>query len=176
MQMKRTLASLTAGAMLATMAAARGATPVPTGITIPVALIGSVAADGTKAGDLFHFRTTGDIKAGDLMIPAGTIGEGVVGDATTPAHHLSSSNLSLTPRVLHLASGTDVTVALADGSTAKKKSRPRLFPVPFLLGGALVIGTVGSPAKPATLADGTMFSVVTASPELRSARWLLMKT
>ena len=162
--MKRTLASLTAGAMLATMAAARGATPVPTGITIPVALIGSVATDGTKAGDLFHFRTTDDVRAGDLLIPAGTIGDGIISDAKTAEHHLSSSNLSLTPRVLHLASGTDLAVALADGTIVKKKSRPHLFPVPFLLGGALLIGAVGSPAKPATLAEGTAFSVVTAGP------------
>jgi len=162
--MKRTLASLTAGAMLAKMAAARGATPVPTGITIPVSLIGSVAADQTKVGDLFHFRTTGDIKAGDLLIPAGTIGDGVISDANTAAHHRSSSNLSLTPRVLHLASGTDVAVALADDTIVEKKSRPRLFPVPFLLGGALLVGAVGSPAKPAALAEGTIFSVVTASP------------
>lgn len=162
--MKRTLASLTAGAMLATIAAARAAVPIPTGVAIPVALVGNIAADRTKPGDTFHFKTTSDVRAGETFIPTGTMGDGIVSDSKTAAHHLSSSDLALTPRVLHLQSGTDIAVALSDPSQAKKRSRPRFIPIPIPFVGGLIIGGIGSPAKPAAFADGTAFTVITTAP------------
>ncbi|HZO95236.1 MAG TPA: hypothetical protein VFB22_15930 [Candidatus Baltobacteraceae bacterium] len=150
-------------AVFAALLAAVATPPVPPGIPIPAALVGSVSAATVQAGDTFRFRTTAPVRAGALIIPTGTEGSGIVA-AATPGHHgLKPSTLRLEPRVLRLADGEYVAIAGAPSSapTLDQTRRAHGVPIPFFVGGLFMVGGLGHQAPTVTLAAGTPFTVVT---------------
>ncbi|MCA1665617.1 MAG: hypothetical protein LC659_15340, partial [Myxococcales bacterium] len=72
--------------MLAAPPCAATASTVPAGVEIPVALVGAVSSASVKPGDAFHFKTTADVRAGDVTIVAGTAGTGKIADAASGGH------------------------------------------------------------------------------------------
>jgi hypothetical protein len=133
-------------------------------ILVPVVLIGALSSANVHAGDTFHFRTTAEVRAGDVTIPAGTMGSGVVAAAQPGKHGVKTSTLDLEPRSLQLAGGEEipVTASPASAATLDQTRRAAGLPVPFFLGGLVLIGGVGHQARDVTLADGTAFTVLVA--------------
>lgn len=144
---------------------AHAATTVPAGVAIPVALVGALSARDAKAGDAFHFRTTAEVSAGSVTIPAGTPGTGVIAEAAPGRHGMKDSKLVLAPQALQPAGGEAIPVTLPaqrDGALHRRQ-RAHVFPVPFVAGGLLFVGGLVNPAKDVMLADGTAFTVVTST-------------
>ena len=138
---------------------------VPAGVRIPVALVGAISAESVKAGDTFRFRTTAAVKVGEVTIPAGTPGTGVVAAAHPGRRGLKPSTLELVPRSLQLADGETIPVAAAaeDARTLNQTQRAHGLAFPLFIGGVFGLGGAGLQARTVDLADGTPFTVVTRS-------------
>lgn len=135
-------------------------------VLIPAVLIGAISAANVHPGDAFHFRTTQAATVGTVTIPAGTPGTGVVAAAQPGGRGVKTSTLDLEPRSLELADGTVIAVEAAPASkaTLDQTRHASGVPVPFFLGGLFLVGGVGHQARTVTLADGTPFTVLAASP------------
>ncbi len=140
------------------------ADPVVAGVAVPVVLVGALSSVNVHAGESFRFRTTAEVRAGDLTIPAGTMGSGIITAAQPGSRGVKTSTLDLEPRSLQLADGEVIPVTAAPSSeaTLDQTRHAAGVPVPFFLGGLLVVGGVGHQAHDVTLADGTAFTVVIA--------------
>lgn len=154
------LAAIVAAALLV----AAADPPVPAGVPVPVVLVGGLSSATVHAGDTFRFRTTADVRAGDVTIPAGTMGSGVITAAQPGSHGVKTSTLDLEPRSLQLAGGEvlQVTAAPSSEATLDQTRHAAGVPVPFFLGGLLLVGGVGHQARNVMLADGTAFTVLVA--------------
>ncbi len=143
------------------LSAALAATvPVPAGISIPATMVSSVSSKTAKVGDTFTFRTTKNVRAGALFVPANTPGEGVV-SAVSHAAGTRRGTLTLTPQRITLASGQILTVAAAGGGAYA--ARRHVFALPIPLPGVLLIGGVENPGRDVTIGPGTDFTVVTTA-------------
>lgn len=152
-------------ACLTALLLAASSPAVPAGVRIPVALVGAISAASAKPGDTFRFRTTAAVQAGNMTIPAGTPGTGVVAAAHPGQHGLKPSTLHLEPRSLQLADGATIPVVAAaeDARTLNQTQRTHGIPFPLFIGGGFGFGGVGLKARTVDLADGTRFTVVTRS-------------
>jgi hypothetical protein len=135
--------------------------PVATGVAVPVALVGALSSVNVHAGQSFRFRTTADVHDGDLVIPAGTPGYGIIKAAQPGSHGVKTSTLDLEPQALQLAGGTTlaVTASPASEATLNQTRHAAGVPVPIFAGPIILMG-VGHQAHDVTLADGTPFTVI----------------
>ena len=131
-------------------------------VLIPAVLIGAISAANAHVGDQFHFRTTAAVTVGALTIPAGTPGTGVIAAAQPGGRGVKTSTLDLEPRSLQLLDGTVIEVSAAPESkaTLDQTRHASGVPVPFFVGGVLLLGGIGHQSRNVTLADGTPFYVV----------------
>lgn len=130
------------------------------GVRIPVTMVSSVSSATAHVGDSFTFRTTESERAEDTLVPAGTLGYGVV-TAVSHAVGTHRGTLTLNPEYLQLSSGARVRVAAANPAETSYAARRHLFPVAFPLGPFIVFGGVQNPGRDVTIGPGTSFDVVT---------------
>jgi hypothetical protein len=130
------------------------------GVKIPVAMVSSVNSANAKVGDAFSFRTTQSVHDGDVTIPAGTTGRGIV-TAVSPAAGTHRGSLTLAPEYLQLSDGTRVYVAPATTGETSYTARRHVFPFPVPVPGLVVVGGVENPGGNVTIGPGTNFDVVT---------------
>ncbi|HEY8312900.1 MAG TPA: hypothetical protein VIG51_01895 [Candidatus Baltobacteraceae bacterium] len=138
---------------------------VPAGVLVPVALTQSVSSQSAKAGDPFSFKTTAGVRAGDVVIPSGSMGRGIIAQAKGSNGTTKGGVLQLQPETIELPAGGTVAVAIApkDSRKASKRSLLHIFPFPLPIGGILFIGAVGNPARNVKMDAGTAFDVVTVA-------------
>jgi hypothetical protein len=131
---------------------------VAAGIRIPVTMVSSVNSGTAKVGESFTFRTTQTVRAGDVTIPVGTNGRGVV-SAVSPAAGTHRGEVTLEPQELDLTTGERVNVQPA-GST-NYVARRHVFPFPIPVPGVVVVGGAVNPGGNVTIGPGTNFEVIT---------------
>jgi hypothetical protein len=130
------------------------------GVVVPVALLDALSTKDAQAGETFRFETLSDVQAGQVTIPAQTMGEGIVKTAHT-GHFMSSSKLELQPVALHLASGEEIPVTFDPSTEPNGKSQAHIFPFPVMFVPVPLFGAFINPAKEVSVPVGTRFSVVT---------------
>lgn len=133
---------------------------VVAGVRIPVTMVSSVNSATAHIGDSFTFRTTESVRLSDTLVPAGTLGYGVV-TAVSHAVGTHRGTLTLSPEYLQLTSETRVDVAPASSGETSYAARRHLFPVPFPVGPFIVVGGVQNPGRDVTIGPGTSFDVMT---------------
>jgi hypothetical protein len=148
--------------------------PYATGITIDVILTGAVSSETAHVGDPFTFTTKSEAKLGDLVVPAGTAGQGRLA-VVVPASNGVDGELSLQADELTPASGPIVwvnidTTVSPRGHYSKTKSSNFIVPLPI---GIVPVHTQSSHGD-LVLDAGTPFRVVTISPRAGPAALLTM--
>jgi len=130
-------------------------------VLIPVTMVSSVNSSTAKVGDAFAFRTTQTVRAGQVNIPSGTPGHGIV-TAVSPAAGTHRGSLTLQPQYIELAGGKRIAVAPATPGSTSFVAHRHLFPFPVPVPGLIVVGGVVNPGGNVTIGPGTEFNVVTA--------------
>ena len=92
-----------------------------TGVTIPVKLTQRLSSDSVKEGDRFTFVTTQAARVGDVSVPAGTTGHGVVSQARKATLD-RGGELSLQLQSIDLPGGTSIPVTAPRGPQAEKRN------------------------------------------------------
>jgi hypothetical protein len=158
---------------------------VPAGLPVAVAMSQTLSSADARPGQTFYFQTTADVVLGDVSIPKGTRGHGVVMTAV-PGTKDAKGQLSIAATSLDLADGRTIPVAISQltitGSRPKTNFIP--LPLPFALGGftvpqkqrvndatlevgnALTVTTVRRPYEPPPPTPAP--SVIYASPTPRA--------
>jgi hypothetical protein len=131
---------------------------VAAGVHIPVTMVSSVNSGTAKVGQPFVFRTTQMVRAGDVTIPAGTTGHGVV-SAVSPAAGTHRGELTLEPQELDLTNSEHVPVQPLGSSSYV--ARRHVFPFPVPVPGVVVVGGAVNPGGNVTIGPGTSFEVIT---------------
>jgi len=122
-------------------------------------MVSTVDSGSAKIGDRFAFRTTREAHAGNIDIPSGTAGEGVVSDVS-PAAGSHRGTLSLMPKYLILADGRRL--AVAPLTPTAYAARRHVFPFPLPLPGVFIVGGVQNPGGNVRIGPGTTFDVTPA--------------
>lgn len=182
--MKRTLlASLSIAALASApflAAVAEGPTPTPSQHPNPLATVqpctavnvetlDSIDSAHAKPGDFFRFRTLSATTDGgkQVVIPAHTLGYGVVSVAVPAGKQGRSGSLLLEPLYLKMPDGDELGVVLDHGSRDLQKQGKTGDMIPGYLGAipvpglGVVIGAINyfSHGKDITLPKGTPFSI-----------------
>ena len=131
-----------------------------TGVRIPVTMVSSVSSATAQIGDRFTFRTTENVQVENTLVPAGTLGYGIV-TAVSHAVGTHRGTLTLNPEYLQLASQVQLSVVPASASDTSYAARRHLFPALFPIGPFIVVGGVQNPGRDVTIGPGTNFDVVT---------------
>jgi hypothetical protein len=126
-------------------------------VIVPVAMMQTISSHDAKIGQTFQFQTVAAVKDGNVDIPAGTMGEGIVNDVRS-AHFMKGAHLKLEPQVLRLANGTTIPVTFAPDNKLGDNSRPHIFPFPTFFG-PIPVAAIVNPAKDVSVPAGTRFSV-----------------
>ena len=80
---------------------------------VPVRMADDVDSATAQPGDFFHFKTILPLTSGHtILIPAGTMGYGIVAVASSAGREGRAGTLVLEPRYLQLPSGTKLGVVL----------------------------------------------------------------
>lgn len=159
----RTLAAVAALALTAAAArvALADAIAVPVGVKIPCILTQQLESGMVHVGDPFTFKTTKDVKLGDVDVPADTPGTGRVAIAQ-PAQGKQPGSLALQADAIDLPDGRTISVNIdttqtIHGHLAKNHTVPLILP-------GLVIGGYRTQTGDMVLDNGTSFGVVTVLP------------
>lgn len=135
---------------------------VPPGIRIAAKLDERLSSAVSKPGQIFVFETTAATRAGDVEIPAGTLGHGIVADAE-PAVGTRPGKLALALVSIDLPDGRDVAVDFASGSRLAgvgEHVKAAVIPVP-LPGGLIFLGGGKKPTN-FSYPKGAIFTAQTA--------------
>jgi hypothetical protein len=146
--------------------------PYATGVAIDVLLTAPVTSETAHVGDQFTFKTKADAKLGDLILPAGTPGQGRLA-VVVPAAGGVDGQLSLQADELTPPSGPVVWVNIDTtfsprGHYSKTKSTNFIVPLPI---GIVPVHTQSSHGD-LVLDVGTPFRVVSISPRAAPAALL----
>lgn len=152
--------------------------PAPSSVTIPVRLTERVSSSDAKAGQRFTFATIHEATLGDVQVPAGTHGHGVVAEAKA-ARWDQAGTLTLEVQSLDLPDGRSLPVNVpADSSPAPKRDAPKipslstgLVPLPVVLHGIVLLGSAAQllHGRNVTFESGTTFSIVASATAATAA-------
>lgn len=170
------VAAAIAGSFAAGDSALGQPSPAASSVTIPVRLTERVSSSDAKAGQRFTFATLHEATVGDVQVPAGTHGHGIVAEARA-ARWDQAGKITLEVQSLDLPDGRSLPVNVpTDASTAPKRDAPKvpslstgLVPLPLVLHGIVLLGSAVQllHGRNATFESGTTFSIV-ASPTAAS--------
>lgn len=137
--------------------------------SVPAELLDSVDSAHAKAGDFFRFRTLQPATDGDkhVLIPAHTLGYGVVALAAASGKQGQSGVLLLEPLYLKMPDGSEFVVVLDHGAASLRAQGKGGELIPGYLGAIPVIGVglaIGAinyfrHGKDISIPKGTKFAV-----------------
>lgn len=135
-----------------------------TGISIDVVLTAAITSETAQVGDNFGFKTTQDVKIGDLDVPAGTPGHGRLA-VVVAAHGGQNGQLSLQADSIDLPAGPTVWVNIDTsvsprGHYSQKGTKVLIIPLPIGIVPVFTSKVSGN----LILDAGTSFRVVTILP------------
>jgi hypothetical protein len=134
---------------------------VPAGVRIEVKLDRNISTQDDSTGDRFTFETTGEFTVGDVVIPRGTHGWGVIELAQPRAGKEHGGRLSLSVHSLDLAGGRSIPIALPQPDTGPHTGEETS------LGGVPIFGAVVTLDADASgnvvLHKGETFAVITTT-------------
>jgi hypothetical protein len=136
----------------------------PAGIKISVALAAPIDSQGAHVGDSFAFKTTRDVKLGDLDVPANSPGQGRLA-IVVAAQGNQNGQISLQADRIDPPGGPTIwvnidTSANLTGHYAKKNTKLLVIPLPIGIVPIVTNKTSGD----LILDAGTVFGVVTVPP------------
>lgn len=155
------MAAATLAALLASPAHAYDAEAAAPGVEIPVRLTERISSQDAQSGQRFGVETTRDVKVGDIVVPLGTKGHGVV-EISQSARGQKPGKLVLSMRSLDLPGGGTISVSFAP--TNPPKSNDAKGPPLSLGNGAVAIGGYASAGTNVVYEKGTTFTVTTLVP------------
>jgi hypothetical protein len=158
--MNRALANVTFAAalsmLLTAQARAINITPDATGVQIPVRLTERLSSQDAQSGQRFGVVTTREVKVGEIDVPLGTKGHGVV-ESAQPARGQKAGKLVLSMRSLDLADGRTIPVNFSLADPPKSDDAKG---APISLGkGVVTVGGYASYGTNVVYEKGTAFTV-----------------
>ncbi|GAC1567107.1 MAG: hypothetical protein NVS2B3_03520 [Vulcanimicrobiaceae bacterium] len=137
---------------------------VPVGVRIPVSLAAAVTSRTAHVGDPFAFKTTREVRLGDVIVPAGSPGAGRIA-AVMPAHDRERGSMSLLTDAIELPGGRSISVNVDPATPLRGHYADRHTHVKLLF---FIVALV--PVSKTTLDGdlvldaGTSFDVTSAQP------------
>lgn len=159
------LAAFVGVALVASLAnAGAQTTPVPANVRIPVELTTQLTSGTAHVGDAFAFRTRADVKLGDAVLPAGSLGHGRIA-VVTAAHDRVRGTISVQADAIDRPNGEAISVNVDTAAPLRGRlanRRTRISVLPVLIG---IVPYAKTTVDGDLILDvGTPFAVITTLP------------